>query len=54
MFVWDLDLAPAYLALIEDLDDGDWSYERWLAGEIHPWVNGDPEQILAEFDADAF
>lgn len=49
VFVWNLDLAPAYLALIEDLDEGDWSYERWLTGQMHPWVNGDPEQILVEF-----
>jgi len=49
VFVWSLDLAPAYLALIADLDDGDWSYERWLTGEMHPWVNGDPEQILVDF-----
>lgn len=42
-------MAAAYLALIADLDDGDWSYERSLTGEMHPWVNGDTEQILLEF-----
>ncbi len=50
VFVWNLDLAPRYRALIEDLDDGDWSYQRWLAGEMHPWVNGEPVQILTAFE----
>jgi pimeloyl-ACP methyl ester carboxylesterase len=49
IFVWDLDLAPKYLAMINDLDEGDWSYERYLAGGMHPWVNGDPETILRSF-----
>ncbi len=48
-FVWNLDLAPAYVAMVENLDDGDWSYERWLTGAMHPWVNGNAEQILVEF-----
>lgn len=50
VFIWNLDLALRYRALIEDLDDGDWNYERWLAGEMHPWVNGDPVQILTAFE----
>jgi pimeloyl-ACP methyl ester carboxylesterase len=44
--VWDLDLAPAYLRLLEGLDEGDWSYEAYLAGRMHPWFTGDPEAIL--------
>lgn len=48
IFVWDLDLAPAYLALIDGLDEGDWSYERYLDGRMHPWVVGNPEQILRD------
>lgn len=48
IFVWDLDLAPAYLALLESLgpDLGDWSEERAINGLMHPWCPGDPEQIL--------
>lgn len=46
IFVWDLDLAPGYLTLIEGLDEGDWSYERYLDGRMHPWVDGNAEQIL--------
>lgn len=49
VFVWDLDLAPAYLAMINDLDEGDWSYQRYLDGRMHPWVNGDSEAILRDF-----
>ena len=48
IFVWDLDLAPAYLAMLEGLDEGDWSYERHLDGRMHPWVPGDSVQILRE------
>lgn len=48
IFVWDLALAPAYLKLIEGLDQGDWSYERSLDGRMHPWVPGDAEAILRE------
>lgn len=49
IFVWDLDKAPDYLAMISNLDDGDWSYERYVDGRMHPWVNGDPEAILRDF-----
>lgn len=48
IFVWDLDKAPDYLAMIEGLDEGDWSYERYLDGRMHPWVHGDAESILRE------
>ncbi len=50
MAVWNLEMAPKYLAMIKNLDVGDWRYERWLAGEMHPWVNGDPEKILSTFE----
>ncbi|MEQ4207947.1 alpha/beta hydrolase [Actinopolymorpha sp. B9G3] len=46
IFVWNLDLAPAYLNLLDGLDEGDWSYEAYLAGRMHPWFYGDPEDIL--------
>ncbi|MEQ7011281.1 alpha/beta hydrolase [Actinopolymorpha sp. B17G11] len=46
IFVWDLDLAPAYLKLLDGLDEGDWSYERALDGRMHPWFTGNPEEIL--------
>lgn len=46
IFVWDLDYAPKYLQLIQDLDPGDWSYEAYLDGRMHPWVPGDAESIL--------
>jgi pimeloyl-ACP methyl ester carboxylesterase len=49
VFVWDLDLAPDYLRMIEGLDEGDWSYEAYLDGRMHPWVNGDAETILREW-----
>jgi pimeloyl-ACP methyl ester carboxylesterase len=51
IFVWDLARAPAYLQLLESLDTdlGDWSEERALNGLMHPWVTGDPEQILRTF-----
>jgi pimeloyl-ACP methyl ester carboxylesterase len=48
IFVWDLDLAPRYLRMIEGLDEGDWSYEAYLDGRMHPWVSGDAEAILRE------
>jgi pimeloyl-ACP methyl ester carboxylesterase len=48
IFVWDLDFAPRYLQMIEGLDEGDWSYEAYLDGRMHPWVNGDAEAILRE------
>lgn len=48
IFVWDLDFAPRYLRMIEDLDEGDWSYEAYLDGRMHPWVDGDAETILRE------
>ena len=50
IFVWDLDLAPAYLELLESLgpDTGDWSEERAIKGLIHPWFTGNPEQILRD------
>lgn len=50
--LWNLDLQPAYLASIVDLDEGDWSFDRWLKGEMHPWVNGDAEKILRGFTGD--
>ncbi|GAA2757614.1 prolyl aminopeptidase [Actinopolymorpha rutila] len=46
IFVWNLDLAPAYLNLTRDLDGGDWSYEAYLAGRMHPWFTGDAEETL--------
>lgn len=46
IFVWNLDLAPAYLALIQGLDEGDWRYERVADGTLHPWCPGNPEEIL--------
>ena len=51
IFVWDLARAPAYLQLLESLDTdlGDWSYERAMNGLMHPWITGDPEQILRTF-----
>ncbi len=51
IFVWDLAKAPAYLDLLNSLgtDTGDWSYERAMAGLIHPWFAGDPETILRDF-----
>ncbi|MFC9690130.1 alpha/beta fold hydrolase [Kribbella sp. NPDC056951] len=51
IFVWDLAKAPSYLELLESLgtDEGDWSYERALAGLYHPWCPGDPETILRDF-----
>jgi len=50
IFVWDLAKAPAYLDLLNSLgDEGDWSYERAVAGLQHPWFAGDPEQILRDF-----
>lgn len=48
IFVWDLDLAPGYRGLLEGLDQGDWSYERYVDGRMHPWVVGDAEQILRD------
>ncbi|WP_166678385.1 alpha/beta fold hydrolase [Kribbella kalugense] len=50
LFVWDLDLAPAYLDLLNSLgpDLGDWSEERAIQGLMHPWCPGDPEQILRD------
>jgi pimeloyl-ACP methyl ester carboxylesterase len=48
IFVWNLDLAPGYLGLLEGLDEGDWSYERYVDGRMHPWVTGNPEQILRD------
>lgn len=48
VFVWDMSLAPRYLQLIEGLDEGDWSYDAYLDGRMHPWVNGDAERILRE------
>lgn len=50
IFVWNLDLAPAYLELIKELDEGDWRYERVADGTMHPWCTGDPEQILRDCD----
>lgn len=52
IFVWDLDLAPLYLQLIDDLDEGDWSYERYLDGRMHPWVDGDAVALLRRWDKD--
>ncbi|MFF1820853.1 alpha/beta fold hydrolase [Kribbella sp. NPDC058245] len=50
IFVWDLAKAPAYLELLESLgDEGDWSWERAMAGLYHPWCPGDPETILRDF-----
>src|SRR5689334_4676084 len=50
IFVWDLAKAPAYLELLESLgDEGDWSYERAMAGLMQPWCPGDPETILRDF-----
>jgi pimeloyl-ACP methyl ester carboxylesterase len=51
VFVWDLDLAPAYLDLLNSLglDLGDWSEERPIKGLMHPWCRGVPEQILRDF-----
>ncbi|MDN5764101.1 MAG: alpha/beta hydrolase [Microlunatus sp.] len=46
IFVWNLELAPSYLRLIDPLDEGDWSYEAFLDGRMHPWVNGDAVDIL--------
>ncbi|HEY9290096.1 MAG TPA: alpha/beta hydrolase [Microlunatus sp.] len=48
IFVWDLDLAPGYLAMINPLDEGDWSYQRHLDGRMHPWLIGDAEETLRE------
>ena len=48
IFVWDLGLAPGYLQLVEGLDEGDWSYEAYLDGRMHPWVHGDAEALLRE------
>jgi len=48
IFVWNLDLAPGCLALLDGLDQGDWSYERYLDGRMHPWVTGDAEEILRD------
>jgi pimeloyl-ACP methyl ester carboxylesterase len=48
IFVWNVDLAPGCLALLEGLDEGDWSYERYVDGRMHPWVAGDAEQILRD------
>jgi pimeloyl-ACP methyl ester carboxylesterase len=48
IFVSNTDLAPGYLALLEGLDQGDWSYERYLDGRMHPWVVGNAEQILRD------
>ena len=49
IFVWDLDLAPAFLEL-RGTDEGDWSEERAIQGLMHPWCPGDPEQILRTLD----
>ncbi|WP_165554067.1 alpha/beta fold hydrolase [Kribbella capetownensis] len=51
VFVWDLDLVPAYLELLEGpgSDTGDWSEERAINGDMHPWCPGDPERILRDF-----
>lgn len=46
IFVWDLDLAPRYLEMIKELDEGDWSYQAYLDGRMRPWVTGDSESIL--------
>jgi len=46
IYVWDLDLAPRYLDLIKGLDEGDWSFERYIDGRMHPWVRDAPEEIL--------
>jgi hemoglobin len=43
--VWDLELAPAY-AELRGTDEGDWSYERAISGEMHPWCPTDPELVL--------
>ncbi|MEU4198250.1 alpha/beta hydrolase [Kribbella sp. NPDC026611] len=48
IFVWDLDLAPKFLALLGS-DVGDWSEERAVRGLMHPWVTRDGEEILREF-----
>ncbi|WP_405064552.1 alpha/beta hydrolase [Kribbella sp. NBC_01505] len=50
IFVWDLAKAPAYLELLESLgtDEGDWSWERAMAGLYHPWFTGDAETILRD------
>jgi pimeloyl-ACP methyl ester carboxylesterase len=52
VFVWDRDLAPGYLALLNSLgsDTGDWSEERAINGTMHPWCPGDPEHILRTFN----
>ena len=49
VMIQDLWQVPDHLARIADCDEGDWSYERWLSGEQHPWVNGDPVEILNRF-----
>ncbi len=48
IFVWDLNHAPAYLDLLTGLDEGDWSYERYLDGRMHPWCTREAEAILRE------
>lgn len=49
IFVWNLDLAPAYLDLIRELDEGDWGFDRVLAGTMPPWCTRDPIMILNEW-----
>jgi pimeloyl-ACP methyl ester carboxylesterase len=48
IFVWDLDLAPAYLKMLDGLDSGDWSWERYVDGRMHPWCPDSPEHVLRE------
>jgi pimeloyl-ACP methyl ester carboxylesterase len=48
IFVWDLELAPAYLEMLNGLDSGDWSWERYVDGRMHPWCTRDPEDILRD------
>jgi pimeloyl-ACP methyl ester carboxylesterase len=48
IFVWDLALAPRYLELLNGLDSGDWSWQRYVDGRMHSWCPGDPEDILRE------
>jgi len=48
VFVCDLYLVSAFQALLNGLDDGDWSYEAYLKGQMHPWVTGDAVKILRD------
>jgi len=57
IFVWDVDLAPGYLALLEGLGQGDWSYDPALGvaetvdgrgvDPVDPGLDGVPDRVIS-------